>query len=347
MKKLYVLIAIACAGTSAFAQQKSVTPRPLPFSGHVNSNPAALVVVPTDTLWNNLDNWTGVGLSGVADDATTPAVEGGFVTGTNSYGDLAKVQGFINTMPTNIEGVLMWMGAKYAANPASMLKVNVYKMTGTAYSDFSTNPPATITTGPSTVLGTASFPLSSVDTALSMANGTNYFPFATPVYVTGDFGVGMDMSQIAAGDTIAVVHSADGDAMITGNAFEKWSNNSWATLAAAWGSFDVELAIWPVVEQSTGIEEETFINGIKLFTNQPNPFNGTTVVNYELAKSTDNVTLMIFDATGRVVKSINEGAKAAGKYQIEVSSADLSAGTYFYTLKAGNVGIAKKMIITE
>jgi len=97
---------------------------------------------------------------------------------------------------------------------------------------------------------------------------------------------------------------------------------------------------------SSSIIENYFINGIKLEQNQPNPFTGNTIIQYEIQNSA-SVTIDIYDITGRLALSYNEGNQTAGIHKILIDSEKLMEGTYFYTLKAGNNMLTKKMIITQ
>jgi len=87
-------------------------------------------------------------------------------------------------------------------------------------------------------------------------------------------------------------------------------------------------------------------NSPALFQNVPNPANNSTRISYELAKA-DNVTLDIYDLTGRKVLSLNEGNKSIGVHSIDVSLNNLSAGTYFYTLRTTDFSKTKKMIVRK
>jgi len=104
--------------------------------------------------------------------------------------------------------------------------------------------------------------------------------------------------------------------------------------------------IWVKVSYTVGIQENKAL-GIKLNQNIPNPFNNTTDITYQLAKRAGNVTLEVTDLTGRVVNTINEGAKDSGKYTITLDSKNLSQGAYFYTLTVDGYRLTNKMIVTK
>lgn len=84
----------------------------------------------------------------------------------------------------------------------------------------------------------------------------------------------------------------------------------------------------------------------RLEQNTPNPFNPATVIRYELGAETD-YALTLFDALGRKVRTLAEGHKAAGQYQLVLTADDLPSGVYLYRLDAGDFTDAKRLIISK
>jgi hypothetical protein len=80
--------------------------------------------------------------------------------------------------------------------------------------------------------------------------------------------------------------------------------------------------------------------------NYPNPFAGSTVINYELTSGSD-VTFSIMDLTGRKVMEVNEGMMPAGSHTFTFAGSSLEPGVYLYTLKAGSFVQTKQMVIVE
>ncbi|MFA4851090.1 MAG: T9SS type A sorting domain-containing protein [Bacteroidales bacterium] len=149
--------------------------------------------------------------------------------------------------------------------------------------------------------------------------------------------------DIANNDTIGIGADGDfiGDASIGGAAY---LNN-----AGTWGWYYVSGTV-PIVglvtKTGTGVNDNYFVNGIKLFQNQPNPATNATLIQYEIQNNA-SVSLEIYDVTGRLVLSYDEGKQIAGKHNILVDSDKLNRGTYYYSLKADNHRLTKKMIITQ
>jgi hypothetical protein len=85
--------------------------------------------------------------------------------------------------------------------------------------------------------------------------------------------------------------------------------------------------------------------------NYPNPFNPTTKINFSLPQAT-NVTLKIYDITGReIVTLINEKLQP-GKYSTDWAGLDrnyqqVASGVYFYKMVAGNNIATKRMVLIK
>jgi hypothetical protein len=91
---------------------------------------------------------------------------------------------------------------------------------------------------------------------------------------------------------------------------------------------------------------EALANGFELKQNTPNPFNGETVISFNLPKASA-ATLTISDVTGRVLKSIRANY-AKGANQVVLKASDFNAtGVLYYTLEAEEHTATKKMIIVE
>ena len=93
-----------------------------------------------------------------------------------------------------------------------------------------------------------------------------------------------------------------------------------------------------------GIDQQAALNS--LGQNFPNPFTGSTVIDYKLAADSD-VSLIIRDITGRIVLEKFEGSQPAGSHTISVDATALDSGIYFYTLRAGNFEETKRMTVSR
>lgn len=82
-----------------------------------------------------------------------------------------------------------------------------------------------------------------------------------------------------------------------------------------------------------------------LYQNYPNPFNPVTNIKFDLAK-TDNVTIKVFDITGREVSSFRQELPA-GKYNYSFNGSQLASGIYFYKFESNYFTDVKKMILVK
>ncbi len=91
-----------------------------------------------------------------------------------------------------------------------------------------------------------------------------------------------------------------------------------------------------------------------LLQNYPNPFNPETWIPFHLAQDAD-VSVRIYDASGRLIRSLALGHKEAGIY-VERDRAvywngksdsgeEVASGIYFYTITAGDFSAVRKMIV--
>ncbi len=77
--------------------------------------------------------------------------------------------------------------------------------------------------------------------------------------------------------------------------------------------------------------------------NYPNPFNPSTTIQFSIPAAAQ-VTLTVFDATGREIERLVDGFKAAGDYRVIWSANDTPSGVYLLHLAAGDVVQTKKLV---
>jgi hypothetical protein len=87
-------------------------------------------------------------------------------------------------------------------------------------------------------------------------------------------------------------------------------------------------------------------NSYTLSQNYPNPLNPSTSISYNLPEA-QNITLQVFDITGRLVETLYSGYKDAGKWNIVWNATNQSSGIYIYRLTYGNKQISRKMVVMK
>jgi hypothetical protein len=85
----------------------------------------------------------------------------------------------------------------------------------------------------------------------------------------------------------------------------------------------------------------------KLLQNVPNPVNTQTQIWYKL-EIESKVILNVFNSTGQIVYSVNEGLKTKGNHYIDFDATGLKNGIYFYSISInGQTTDSKKMTIMK
>ena len=108
--------------------------------------------------------------------------------------------------------------------------------------------------------------------------------------------------------------------------------------------FEHHLISYHVNEGAVGIKEVSN-NDVNLEQNIPNPFNGTTVINYSLKNNAKSVKFDVVDFSGRLVYSSVENDVKSGNHNISLDASKFAKGVYFYSINADGLKMSKKMIV--
>jgi Arylsulfotransferase (ASST)/Secretion system C-terminal sorting domain/Bacterial Ig-like domain len=119
-------------------------------------------------------------------------------------------------------------------------------------------------------------------------------------------------------------------------------NSVSGTWTDAW-SFKID-----TTSTTVGIEESknSLPQNYFLSQNYPNPFNPSTIINYEIPKSS-LVKLKVYDILGRELVVLVNEVKPAGRYKIIFNASNYSSGVYFYKIEAGNFSKINKMVLLK
>jgi hypothetical protein len=83
---------------------------------------------------------------------------------------------------------------------------------------------------------------------------------------------------------------------------------------------------------------------VRLFQCYPNPFNGATVISYEISR-TERVNITIFDLLGRQVAVVMDQFQEPGDYSIRWNAGSNSTGMYLCRLQVGKVALTTKLLL--
>lgn len=145
--------------------------------------------------------------------------------------------------------------------------------------------------------------------------------------------------EFATGETLATLVLA---AKESGSIANNINITSDVTAAAAFDSNLESMNVDFAIESREAATDKAFT----VYQNKPNPFSDLTTVTFDLPKASD-VNFVIFDLTGKVVKS-QTAAYTAGTHSIIIDKADIAgSGIYYYQLEAGEHTATKKMVVIE
>ena len=92
----------------------------------------------------------------------------------------------------------------------------------------------------------------------------------------------------------------------------------------------------------TGLNSSEIPYDFNLSQNFPNPFNATTIIEYNLL-TRGRVSLIVYDILGRIVEELVDEIQSPTEYMIEWNPRNLPSGIYLYKLTFENITITRKM----
>jgi hypothetical protein len=102
----------------------------------------------------------------------------------------------------------------------------------------------------------------------------------------------------------------------------------------------------------TSIDEPVIPQMYCLYQNVPNPFNPNTTIRYDVATGGGQVTILIYDVSGRLLRTLVAGKQTAGQKTAVWDGRDdhgrgVTSGVYFYRLEAPGYNKTLKMILIQ
>ena len=178
----------------------------------------------------------------------------------------------------------------------------------------------------------------SVESGALNVNENNFGLRNDGLVVSVDLANGLSLANDAVLFTITV------EALTNANLSNIMSINSTAIAAEAYVGRDLEILGSEVVFRTNegDVADASFV----LYQNEPNPFNGETMIGFEIPTSGD-ATLTVYDVTGKILYTKVDGY-AKGYNVVTVNRNDLpTVGVVYYKLENGDNVATKKMIILE
>lgn len=100
------------------------------------------------------------------------------------------------------------------------------------------------------------------------------------------------------------------------------------------------------VTSSVAYEPVVAGSGVVLYQNVPNPFSSTTTIAFYLPAS-GYVSLKLYDAVGREVRTLIDDVREAGRVATVVNASDLESGYYTARLNASGVSKTITMVVVR
>ena len=94
------------------------------------------------------------------------------------------------------------------------------------------------------------------------------------------------------------------------------------------------------------MQEDGIIPSSISVSNFPNPFNSSTIIQFELAEQ-GNIALDLYNTIGEKIETLSDGYKQAGNYEIHLNASSLSSGVYFIILRTHNQIFSHKISLLK
>jgi hypothetical protein len=104
---------------------------------------------------------------------------------------------------------------------------------------------------------------------------------------------------------------------------------------------------WDQTAETYSNTDATLIE-FSLSQNFPNPFNPATTIKYSIPSTGVSFTkLKIYNSLGEEIATLVNEIKSPGTYEVNFDGSRLPSGVYIYRLTAGNLSLAKKLILMK
>ncbi len=251
----------------------------------------------------------------------------GYISGQNSYGDIAKVDRFANTnhIGGTVSSVILYFGAATASNATDTFNVRVW------------NEAAGI---PGSVLANASYTYQGAVGDVTN-NYISLINFTSPPVVQNYFYAGIQFDYIT-GDTVALVSNTEGETT-PATAWELWGDGTtWATFSSSssW-SLNIAQVILPVIcDGGTGVESVAYDKTVAVY-----PTVASNLLNILVGVPSNAVSVRITDMTGRLVIDNVISTMTNHVHQFDIST--LESGNYMVNVIIGTYSFSNKIIVQK
>ncbi len=221
---------------------------------------------------------------------------GGYVSGTNGYGDSEKLQAFYPLRSESVLGAFIWFGSK-TYNSLDLQSRLCLKVKTVDTSETNTAP---FFRGITNTVDSTWISMADVDTGLTFPNGLHYFSFNAPVLVNSFYAMGLNFDSLARDtsgnllDSVAVFNSAKDSVSAVGMSWEKWNGN-YKRIIDTWG-FDLSFAIFPVIDTTLNSLNKIEMERLIIY---PNPCSQS--FHFNIPENRKHLSISIMSIEGRLI----------------------------------------------
>lgn len=153
----------------------------------------------------------------------------------------------------------------------------------------------------------------------------------------GGLGYGMVKFDDTSWTIYDPINSGIPDNCVSGIAIDKF-NNKWIGTGKGFAIFN-ENGIIPIKT----IKQPMTLTEFRIVFNQ-----SSQIIHISFSiPNQNNITLSVFDTKGKTIKTLINDFKNKGEHKIDFNTNNISNGTYFINLRAGNNSITKKMVVLK
>jgi hypothetical protein len=261
-----------------------------------------------------------------------PFSTGGYIVGTNGYGDVGKYQRFDFKAGDKLSGFKFWFGYKRIMGDPDTVSLVVKTVSPTG--------------APNVTISKTIVTSEKIDIA-----GGNTFILDSTITLNGPVFIGFEFSNTA-NDTIALYSDKNGEGNTANRVWEKLSDGTYNDFTNTTISWNLDIDLWIAAYYKKGTTTSVETNEVaipqqySLDQNYPNPFNPSTTIGFTIPER-NRVSLKIFDILGQQVADLMNEDCAAGKYLVRWNAQGLATGTYFYRLQAGSFTESRKVLLLK
>ena len=171
---------------------------------------------------------------------------------------------------------------------------------------------------------------------------------AAPLFMMGSavqgglWGEAPDLGDV---DRVGNVRHSTDFRQVYATVLERWLGLGGAAVAEALGGPFAALDVLPA-RSATATDDPFAITGLVLDPPRPNPLRGAAVVSYVLP-APGTVRLSVFDAAGRRVSVLADGAHGAGRHEARLDAGGLAAGVYVLRLETPGGAVSRRATVVR